>query len=373
MSKNIQFLDLTAQYPKIREKIQKRFETIIDNSAFIANDNVAEFEEKFAQYSDAKHCIAVNNGTTALMLALMAYDIGTGDEVIVPANTFIATAEAVSVLGATPVLVDMDPKTYLIDAAKIEERITENTKAIIPVHLYGQTADMDAVNEIAEKHNLAVIEDACQAHGASYKGKKAGSLGNIAAFSCYPGKNLGAWGEAGAVTTNDDALAEKMRLITSHGSKIKYHHEVVGANFRINEFQGAVLAVKMDYIEEWNQSRRDNAQMYLDTLADMENIQLPAVPEGNTPVWHLFVIQLKSGDREAFMKHMEDNGVGVGIHYPVPLHMTPAYEPILSYKKGDFPESENAQDMIVSLPMYAELPKEDVAYVCETIKKYDWQ
>lgn len=371
MKKEIPFLDLKAQLPLVREEIMERFNDIIDNTAFVANKNVAAYEEAFAQYTGAKHCIAVSNGTTALAAILFAYGITAGDEVIVPVNTFIATAEAVSAMGATPVFVDMDPASYLIDVTKIEAAITPKTKMIMPVHLYGQTADMDPIMAIAEQHNLIVVEDACQAHGARYNGKMAGNIGHAAGFSNYPGKNLGAWGEGGAITTNDDELARTMRMYISHGSEIKYHHELVGMNYRMNEFQGAVLDVKTRYIEDWNNGRRKNAAYYLEHLADVPFLQLPAVIEGSEPVWHLFVVQLTDGsDREAFMSHLEEHGVHTGIHYPTSLHLTNAYS-ALPYSAGDFPASEAAQNNIVSLPMFAELTEEELEYVCNVIKEYN--
>lgn len=366
--KEVKFLDLKAQYPLIREEINKKFEEIINNSAFVAGKNVKEFEQKFSEYLGVKNCITVNNGTAALYLPLLAMGISPGDEVIIPINTFFATAEAVSLLGAKPVFVDMDEVTYLIDTTKIEAKITPRTKGIIPVHLYGQCADMDAINAIANKHNLFVLEDCCQAHGASYKGKRAGTFGKLAAFSFYPGKNLGAWGEGGSVVTNDDSLADKIRLLRDHGSRIKYRHDIVGGNFRIDEFQGAVLAVKLPHLENWNSQRRENAKKYLAQLANVKNIMVPRVLEKNVPVWHLFVI--RSSMRDGLMNFLKEKGVQTGMHYPTPLHLTIAYAD-LGYKLGDFPVAEKVQSEILSLPMYAELSGDDINYVAECIKEFN--
>lgn len=370
MKNEIPFLDLSAQLPLIREEIMQRFEEIIDNTAFVANKNVESFESGMAAYAGAQHCIAVNNGTSALWAIVIGLGIGAGDEVILPVNTFIATAEAVSLVGATPVFVDMDPDTYLIDPSLIEAAITDKTKAIIPVHLYGHIADMDAIMEIAKQHDLLVIEDACQAHGAKYKGQLAGSIGDAAAFSCYPGKNLGAWGEAGAITTNNAELTDYLRKFISHGSAVKYVHDIVGSNVRMNEFQGAVLDVKLKYIEQWNEGRRTHAARYRELLADVDWIKLPVVMDESTPVWHLFVVQLLKGDRESFQAHMKAQDVNTGIHYPTPLHLTDAYAD-LPYAEGDFPAAEGAMNRIVSLPMFAELEDADIERVCEAIKSYN--
>jgi dTDP-4-amino-4,6-dideoxygalactose transaminase len=365
----VKFLDLKAQYPLIKEEILSRINSIVENSAFVCGKQVKEFEDAFASYLGVKHCIAVNNGTSALLLTLMANKIGPSDEVILPVNTFIATAEAVSLVGATPVFVDINEKTYLIDPGKIEGKINKKTKAILPVHLFGQCADMDAIDKIAEKHKLLVIEDACQAHGSLYKGKKAGSLGICAAFSFYPGKNLGAWGEGGAVTTNNDKIAEKIRLIRDHGSKKKYCHEIIGGNFRIDEFQGAVLATKLKHLDAWNEKRRRNAEVYFKAFQSINNLKtkgiiLPSVEKHNIPNWHLFVIRAKN--RDSLIEHLGKNNIQTGIHYPFPLHLTEAYK-ARGYSKGDFPIAEKVQKEIISLPMYAELPEQHIKTVAAKI------
>jgi len=365
----IPFLNLKAQLPQIREEIERKFYDIIDNTAFVSGKYVKEFEESFSGYVDVRHCVAVNNGTSALQLALLANGIGFGDEVIVPVNTFIATAEAVSLIGARPVFVDIDERTYNINVAQLESKVSKKTKAIIPVHLYGQCADMDGILEIAKKHNLIIVEDACQAHDAEYKKRKAGSIGRCAAFSFYPGKNLGAWGEGGAVVTSDDDLAEKVRLIRDHGSRKKYFHDIIGGNFRMSEFQGAVLSTKIKYLEEWNKKRRKNAELYLKLLKDNKNILLPVEENFNKHVWYLFVIRVK--ERNSFIKYLNEQSVQTGIHYPVPLHLTDAYK-YLGHKNGDFLVAEKVQKEIVSLPMYPELSKEEIDCVANIINKYNF-
>jgi len=363
----IKFLDLKAQYPLIKKEILEKLNDIIENTAFVSGKYVKDFEKSFADYLGVKNCIAVNNGTSALYLSLFANGLNSGDEVIVPVNTFIATAEAVSLLGARPIFVDINESNYNINPSEIEAKITQKTKAIIPVHLYGQCADMDPILKIAERHNLFVIEDACQAHGAEYKGRKAGSMGKCGAFSFYPGKNLGAWGEGGAIATNDDGLADKIRLIRDHGSRKKYYHEIVGGNFRMNEFQGAVLSTKIKYLEEWNESRRKNAKLYLELLNHNSGIIVPFVEEYNKPAWHLFVVRVQ--ERDKFITYSNNKGIQTGIHYPFPLHLTDAFRH-LGYKDGDFPIAEKVQREIVSLPMYPELESGQVKCAADVINKY---
>lgn len=363
----IKFLDLKAQYPLIKDEILKKFDEIIENSAFISGKYTQQFEEEFAKYLGVKYCVAVNDGTSALYLALLAKGIGFGDEVLVPVNTFIATAEAVSLTGARPVFIDINEGTYNIDISKIEEKITDKTKAIIPVHLYGQCADMDPILEIAKKYKLIVIEDACQAHGAEYKGRKAGSMGDCGAFSFYPGKNLGTWGEGGAVVTNNSELAGKIMLLRNHGSKVKYQHDIVGGNFRMSEFEGAVLSTKIRYLDKWNEGRRGNAEVYLKLLAGKKAIALPVASAENVPVWHLFVVRTVTRDK--FTEFLRGNSIQTGIHYPIPLHLCEAYSH-LGYKLGDFPIAERVCKEIVSLPMYPELSEEEIRYVADTINEF---
>lgn len=326
-----------------------------------------EFEKQFASYCEVDFAITVSNGTSALWMTIYALDIGPGDEVIIPANTFMATAEAVSLVGATPVFVDIKHNSYDIDSAAIIASITKRTKAIIPVHMYGQCADMDTILEIAKVYKLLVIEDASQAHGAKYKDRKAGSMGTAASFSFYPGKNLGAWGEGGAITTNDKKLAAKLRAIRNHGSMQRYKHDLIGGNFRLDELQSAVLAVKMNYIESWNTSRRINAELYMNLLKTNDQVFLPPIYENRLPVWHLFVIRVQ--DRNTFIEHLKQNNIESAIHYPTPLHLTDAYKH-LGYKSGDISTSELVQSEIVSLPMYAELTDHEIKYVCDVINNY---
>jgi len=367
--KSVKFLDLKAQYPKIKEDILRKFDDIIDNTAFISGKYVQELEQSFAGYLGTKHCIAVDNGTNALLLCMLAHGIGAGDDVLVPTNTFIATAEAVSLAGAKPVFVDIREDTYLMDLKDAEKRITKKTKAIIPVHLFGQCMDMYSVNGFANRHKLIVVEDACQAHGAEFKGKKAGTFGRCAAFSAYPGKNLGTWGEGGMVVTDDDSIAEKIRLMRDHGSRKKYHHEIVGGNFRMSEFQAAVLSTKLKYLDEWNEGRRKNADIYAELLKGNPDIILPTVEENSRPIWHLFVVRIKGKGRDVMIEHLKKHGIQSGIHYPFPLHMTEAYGH-LGYSRGDLPVAERVQDEIISLPMYAELEREDIDAVCEAIESF---
>lgn len=359
----IKFLDLKACYPIVREEIFERINNLVDNSRFSEGVYVREFEKAFADYCGVKHCIAVNNGTSALVLSLMVSGVGVGDEVVVPVNTFIATAEAVSLVGAKPVFVDVDKDTQLIDVGKIKTVLTEKTKVIIPVHIFGQCADMRAVMAVAKANNLIVIEDACQAHGATYMGKKAGSMGELAAFSFYPGKNLGGWGESGAVTTNNDHFAETLRQLKSHGEIKKYQHNLIGGNFRMNEMQAAVLGVKLKYLDYWNGMRGKRADLYFDLLVNSD-IVLPRVGAGNLPVWHLFTVQINN--RDLIKKRLLQRGIETGIHYPSPLHLTKAYEQ-LGYKKGDFPVAESVQQKILSLPMYPELSRGGVSRVAEAL------
>lgn len=367
INREVKFLDLKAQLPLIQDEIMSKFKEIVDNTAFISGKNVKNFEADFSRFVGVRHCIAVNNGTSALQLALWARGVGIGDEVILPVNTFIATAEAVTAVGGKPIFVDINEKTYNIDVKKIEASINKNTKAIIPVHLYGQCAELDEIVELGKKYNLFILEDACQAHGAEYKGRKAGSVGDASAFSFYPGKNLGAWGEGGAICTNNDSLAEKIRLLREHGSKIKYFHEVAGGNYRMCEFQGAVLLVKLGFLDKWNDLRRRNAGYYFERLEKKHKIILPYVGVHNMPIWHLFVVRFS--DRAKVVEYLKDKGIQTGIHYPIPLHLTSAYK-YLDYKKGDFPVAEKVQKEILSLPMFAELSQEDITYVAEQINSY---
>lgn len=361
---HVPFLDLKRQYDQIEEEINDRFSDILETQHFIQGEYVQEFEKKFANYCDSKYCIAVNSGTSALYLVLIANGIGYKDEVITVPNTFIATAEAISMCGATPVFVDINERTYNIDVEKIDAAITKKTKAIIPVHLYGQCADINRINEVAEKYDLKVIEDACQAHGAEYKGKKTGALGIAAAFSFYPGKNLGAYGDAGAVVTNNEYIAEMIKLLRDHGSKEKYYHEVIGGNFRMNAFQGAVLGVKLKLLDAWNKQRKVKAKKYSENLSELEFLDLPSEAEYNKHVYHLYVIKAKN--RDNLREFLARKNIGTGIHYPIPIHLQKAYN-WLMVKKGSFPISEKVAEEILSLPMFPELSSEEIEHVSNTL------
>lgn len=363
----IPFVDLKAQYRQIKDEVDPAVLAVMQRGDFVLGGAVSEFEREFAEYCNTEHCVGVDSGYSALELIVRAYDIGPGDEVITAANTFIATTLAISNTGATPVLVDCDPQTYNIDASKIEAAITPRTKAIMPVHLYGQAADMDAIVGIARKHGLLVFEDAAQASGARYKGRRAGSLGDAAAFSFYPGKNLGAYGDGGAVTTNDAAIAEKIRLLRNIGQKVKYYHEVKGYNHRLDTIQAAVLRVKLPYLDGWNASRRRAAATYAEMLAGLP-IVAPETADYAEHIFHLFVVRV-SGGREALMDRLKGAGIATGLHYPIPIHLQPAYVE-LGYKRGDFPVTEAYADEILSLPIFPELDDEKVAYVANAIREF---
>ena len=356
----VPFLDLKAQYRSIKKEVDPAIQDILNSCAFALGPAVERFEKAFADYCGSKHCIAVGNGTSAIELILMAHGIGPGDEVITVTNSFFASAEAISLIGATPVLVDCREDDALIDTTKIEAAITTKTKAILPVHLYGQCADMDEVKKIAAKHKLLVIEDACQAHGSGYKGKRAGSLGDAAAFSFYPGKNLGAYGEGGGITTDDDAIAKKIRMLRDHGMAEKYKHAVVGRNERLDGIQGAVLGVKQAHIESWNTARRTHAALYRELLKDNPTIKLFATHEDRVHNYHLFVVRVQH--RDTVQAKLKDRGIQSGIHYPIPIHMQEAYAG--KWKKGDFPVAENMAPELLSLPMFAELTEAQIKEVC---------
>jgi dTDP-4-amino-4,6-dideoxygalactose transaminase len=360
----VPFVDLKAQYQSIKSEIDAAIARVIENTSFILGPEAERFENAFAEYVNARFCVGLNSGTAALHLALLACGIGAGDEVIIPANTFFATAEAVSLTGATPVFVDADPLAYTIDAGRIEGAITPRTRAIIPVHLYGQPADLDPFFEIARGRNLRVIEDAAQAHGAEYKGKRVGALGDIGCFSFYPGKNLGAYGEGGAVVTNDEQLARQVRLLRDHGSEKKYRHEIVGYNFRLEGIQAAVLDVKLKHLDRWNELRRAHAARYSDLLKD-SGLVLPAEMNYARHVYHVYVVQSEA--RDALQKSLADGGIQTGIHYPIPIHLQPAYAS-MGHQRGDFPEAERQSDRVLSLPMFAELSEEQLERVTAAIR-----
>jgi dTDP-4-amino-4,6-dideoxygalactose transaminase len=364
----VNFLDLKVQYEAIKDEIADALQAVLDKTAFAGGPFVAQFEEEFAAFCQAEHAIGCGSGTEALWLALLAAGVGPGDEVITTPNTFIATAEAISFTGATPVFVDIDEATHNMDPNLLEAAITGKTKAVIPVHLFGQPADMDSLLAVARKYDLFVLEDACQAHGAEYKGKRTGSLADAGAFSFYPGKNLGAYGEAGAVTTDDADLAAKMKMIRDHGQAAKYYHDVVGWNGRMDGFQGAVLSVKLKYLNQWNEGRRKNAELYSQNLSGVEGIIIPEEADFARHVYHLYAIRVQNADRDAFMKGLNEKEVFCGIHYPVPVHLQKAYAS-LNLGPGSFPVAEKCASEYVSLPMFPELEIEQINFVCDVIVK----
>ncbi|HEX7997609.1 MAG TPA: DegT/DnrJ/EryC1/StrS family aminotransferase [Pyrinomonadaceae bacterium] len=359
----VPFVDLRAQYLSIKAEIDEAIARVLETTAFVLGREVEAFEAAFAEYVGARFCVGVNSGTAAIQLAVMACGLEAGDEVIIPANTFFASAEGVSTAGATPVFVDADPLSYNIDPSRIEAAITKRTRAIIPVHLYGQAADLDPIFDIAARHNLLVIEDAAQAHGSLYKGRLVGALSQAGCFSFYPGKNLGAYGEGGAVVTNDAEIARRVRLLRDHGSEQKYRHEIIGYNFRLEGIQGAVLNVKLRHLDKWNDLRRAHAARYNELLSGT-SLQLPREMPYARHIYHLYVVQ--TDERDALQKRLNEAGVQTGIHYPVPVHLQPAYAS-MGHKPGDFPESERQAASVLSLPMFPELTDEQIKRVAETI------
>jgi len=363
----IPFLNLQASYIELKNELNDAYQRVMESGWYILGQEVESFEAEFAAYCGAKHCIGVGNGLEALHLILRAMDIGPGDEVIVPANTYIATWLAVSYAGATPVAVEPDERTYNIDPLKMEAAITRKTKAVIAVHLYGQPADMDSINEVAGSAGIKVIEDAAQAQGAAYKGKRVGSLGYAAGFSFYPGKNLGAFGDAGAVLTDDDELARRVSLLRNYGSPVKYYNELKGFNSRLDELQAALLRVKLSKLDQWNERRKQVAKQYLESLTELEDLVLPFVPEYADPIWHLFVISY--GNRDRLQKHLTDQGIGTLIHYPVPPHLQEAYLE-LGYRAGAFPLSEKIARRVLSIPMGPHLSEDEANQVIEQLHSF---
>jgi dTDP-4-amino-4,6-dideoxygalactose transaminase len=363
----VPFLDLKAQYESIRDEITVAMQQVLDNTAFAGGPFVEKFEKDFATFCNCEFAIGVGSGTTALWLTLLGLGIGHGDEVITVPNTFIATAEAISFSGAKPVFVDIDEQTYTIDPEQIEDVITSRTKAIIPVHLYGQMADMDRILQIARAHDLFVVEDACQAHGAEYKGHKAGSMGDAGCFSFYPGKNLGAYGEAGAIVTNNAELAEKMRMLRDHGQARKYHHSMIGWNARMDGLQGAVLSVKLKHLSAWNDARRRNAELYDELLSDVQNVNTSEEADYAKHIYHIYAIRTQN--RDAFMNTLAEKNIYCGIHYPIPIHLQQAYQ-LLGNGAGSFPTAEKFAKELVSLPMFPELSEEQIRFVANEIKYF---
>lgn len=363
----IPFLDLKAPHAELRDELEAAARRVMESGWFIMGPECEAFEAEFAAYCGARHCVGVGNGLEALHLILRAMDIGEGDEVIVPSNTYIATWLAVSYAGATPVPVEPDERTHNLDPARVEDAITPRTKAIMPVHLYGQPADMDAINEVAARRNLRVVEDAAQAHGALYKGRRAGALSDAAGFSFYPGKNLGALGDAGAVVTDDAGLADRVRVLRNYGSRVKYEHEARGYNSRLDELQAALMRAKLPVLDEWNARRRRVAESYLQQLEGVASLTLPHVPEWAEPVWHLFVV--RTPERARLQTHLADAGVGTLIHYPKPPHLQTAYADA-GHRAGDFPLAERLSEEVLSLPMGPHLSDEAVEYVVSKLSSF---
>jgi dTDP-4-amino-4,6-dideoxygalactose transaminase len=364
IASKIPFLDLQATYLELKPEIDEAVSRVLSSGWYLLGNEIQAFEREYAASVGTKHCIGVANGLDALFLSLRAKGVGAGDEVIVPSNTYIATWLAVTMTGATPVPVEPVQATYNIDPALLKAAITTRTKAIVVVHLYGQVADMDSILEVAKQHGLFVLEDAAQSHGATYKGRQAGALGNAAGWSFYPGKNLGAFGDAGAITTNDDDLAEKIRVLRNYGSKIKYVNEVQGINSRLDEMQAAVLRVKLQHLNTWNERRRQIAILYLEGLKDT-TLVLPFVPDWTDPAWHVFAV--RHPDRDGVRAALEKEGIGTLIHYPIPPHLQEAYAD-LNFKQGSFPISEIIHQEVLSLPIGPHLSLEDATRVVQVIR-----
>ncbi len=367
----IPILDLTRQYRSIKEEIDRAIRRVVESGRFILGPEVEAFEQELAAYLGVKHAIGVASGTDALLLSLKALGIGPGDGVIVPSFTFFATAGVVVNVGATPIFVDIDPKTFNIDPEKLRELITHHSsrvtiKAIIPVHLYGQPADMDEIMKIAAEHDLYVIEDAAQAIGAEYKGRKVGTIGHLGCFSFFPTKNLGAYGDGGMVVTNDDGLAEKIRMLRVHGSKPKYYHHIVGTNSRLDALQAAILRAKLPHLPEWTVARQRIADGYDELLRDLKGIVTPYRAKDRTHTFHQYTIRVLDGKRDALQRFLRERGIGTQVYYPLPLHLQPCFRD-LGYREGDLPESERASREVLSLPMFPELQDHELKYVAKQI------
>ena len=361
----IPIVDLKRQYKQTGEDVEKAVLEVLRSGYYILGPNTKALESEFASYLGVKHAIGLNSGTDALHLALRALDIGNGDEVITVAFTFVATTESIEIVGATPVFVDIDPDTFNMDVTKIEEKITPRTKAIMPVHLYGQPADMDVIMDIAKRHNLYVIEDCCQAVGAEYKGKKVGSFGDIGAYSFFPTKNLGGMGDGGMAVTNSDYLKDRMIALRNHGGAVRYHHDEIGVNSRLDEIQSAILRVKMNYIDEWNKMRREVAKRYTELFKDCPDVVTPKELDDTYCVYHQYTVKVPN--RDEVQKMLQENGVGAMIYYPIPLHMQKVHAH-LGYKTGDLPHTEENTKLVMSLPMFAELTFEEQKEIAEKVK-----
>ncbi|MFA8300707.1 MAG: DegT/DnrJ/EryC1/StrS family aminotransferase [Hyphomicrobiales bacterium] len=372
--RKINMVDLVSQYEKIKDEVNEGIQEVLTNAAYINGPAVHRFRENLEKYLDVKHVIPCANGTDSLQVAMMALGLKPGDEVITTSFTFIATAEVIGLLGLTPVLVDVDPKTFNIDPEAIKNAITPKTKAIVPVHLFGQCADMDTIMEIAEEHNLFVIEDTCQAIGADYTSKhgwtkKAGTIGHAAGMSFYPSKNLGAYGDAGAIFTNDDKLAEQMRIVVNHGMARRYYHDYIGVNSRLDTIQAVVLDVKLKRLDEYAKARQYAAAFYTKAFEGCDKLQTPFISENSTHVFHQYTMVIKGIDRDGLQQHLTDKGVPACVFYPVPMHMQKAFEDP-RYKEGDFPVTEGLCKSVISLPMHTELDDEQLQYITDAVLEY---
>jgi dTDP-4-amino-4,6-dideoxygalactose transaminase len=363
----VPFVDLKIQYEYIQDEIAVALQQVLDTTAFAGGRFVQEFEQSFASFCECGFAVGVSSGTSALWLTLKALGVDRGDEVVTVPNSFFATAEAISMCGAEPVFVDIDPATYTMDPALLEDAITPHTKAVVPVHLYGQTADMDPILAVAHKHGLSVVEDACQAHGAVYKGRKAGSMGDAGCFSFYPGKNLGAYGEAGAIVTDNPDLAYRVRVLRDHGQSEKYYHALLGWNARMDGFQGAILSVKLKYLEQWNEARRAHARAYSELMANEKMLVLPREEDYAIHIYHIYALRLP--EREALLDALKHKDIFCGIHYPVPIHLQEAYR-FLRYAEGNFPVAEKCAREVLSLPMFPELRTEQIEKVAAEIRSF---
>ena len=372
--KPIQMVDLVSQYNKIKPEVNKAFEGVMNSAAFINGPEVQALKSELQDYLGVKHVIPCANGTDALQIAFMALGLKPGDEVIAPTFTFVATAEVIALLGLTPVLVDVDPDTMVIDPEAIKKAITPKTKAIVPVHLFGQCADMNALQAIAEEHSLVVVEDTAQAIGADYtlqngNTQKAGTIGDIGCTSFFPSKNLGCFGDGGAIFTNDDALANKMTMIVNHGMKVRYYHDEIGVNSRLDSMQAAVLRIKLRNLDQYNANRRAAAAAYSAAFADRDDVQTPAFAENSTHVFHQYTLRIKGKDRNALQKHLMDKGVPAMIYYPVPMHLQSAYQDA-RYKKGDFSVAEMLMEEVISLPMHSELEDDQIELITSSVLEF---
>ncbi len=363
----VPLLELTEQYKIYKDELESEVQEVLQSGRYIYGPKLQQFEENLAEYCGAEYAVGVNSGTDALILSLRALGVGEGDEVITSPFTFFATSESISEVGATPVFVDINDTDFNIDTSKIEEKITARTKALLPVHLFGQCVDMGALNTIAEKHGLSVLEDACQAIGAEYNGKRAGNLGHAAAFSFFPSKNLGAAGDGGIVTTNSKEIYNKIMMLRVHGSNTRYYHKTLGYNSRLDAIQAAILNVKLKHLSKFNEQRQNHAKYYSEKFADLENVETPYIYEGRTHIFHQYT--LKVDNRDELKKHLDANNIGNSIYYPVPLHLQEAHKS-LGYKESDLPVTETMADKVISLPIYPELKQEQLDEVVEVITKF---